>query len=78
MKHNLGKCDWQESKTCALCHHSETIKHMFFRCKFAVISHLDKFHLISNTKRCESTPQLINGVDPRFKLLIEPGAITVI
>jgi hypothetical protein len=34
-KDNLGKRNWQGSKTCCFCHKEETIKHLFFDCRFA-------------------------------------------
>jgi hypothetical protein len=34
-KDNLAKRNWQGSKTCVFCHHDETIKHLFFQCRFA-------------------------------------------
>ena len=34
-KDNLAKCNWHGSKKCVFCHKDETIKHLFFECKFA-------------------------------------------
>jgi hypothetical protein len=34
-KDNLAKCKWHMSQKCGFCHHDETIKHLFFQCKFA-------------------------------------------
>jgi hypothetical protein len=34
-KDNLVKRNWHGSKKCVFCHHDETIKHLFSRCKFA-------------------------------------------
>ena len=33
-KDNLGKCNWHVSIMCVLCHHDDTIIHLFFHCKF--------------------------------------------
>ena len=33
-KDNLAKCSWQGSKKCCFCHKNETIKHLFFECRF--------------------------------------------
>ena len=34
-KDNLAKRNWHGSKQCVFCHKDETIKHLFFECKFA-------------------------------------------
>ncbi|WVZ53298.1 hypothetical protein U9M48_004264 [Paspalum notatum var. saurae] len=34
-KDNLAKRNWQGSKQCCFCHKDETIKHLFFECRFA-------------------------------------------
>jgi len=34
-KDNLVKHNWQGTKTCCFCHKEETIKHLFFDCRFA-------------------------------------------
>jgi hypothetical protein len=34
-KDNLAKRNWHGSTKCVFCHHEETIKHLFFQCKFA-------------------------------------------
>ena len=34
-KDNLAKRNWQGSKSCCFCHKDETIKHLFFDCRFA-------------------------------------------
>jgi hypothetical protein len=39
-KDNLAKHNWHGNTTCVLCHHDETIKHLFFMCKFAHIPHV--------------------------------------
>ena len=80
-KHNLAKRNWHGCKKCVFCHHDETIKHLFFQCRFA--------HSIWSTIQIGSTlypPRSVanifgnwlNGVAARFKLLIRVGAIAVI
>ena len=32
---NLARRNWQICKTCVFCQHDESIKHLFFECKFA-------------------------------------------
>jgi hypothetical protein len=34
-KDNLAKRNWHRSKSCVFCHQDETIKHLFFQCRFA-------------------------------------------
>jgi hypothetical protein len=34
-KDNLAKRNWHGSKKCVFCHQDETIKHLFFQCRFA-------------------------------------------
>ena len=34
-KDNLARRNWLGSKKCCFCTHDETIKHLFFQCKFA-------------------------------------------
>ena len=34
-KDNLLRCNWHGSSKCCFCNHDETIKHLFFECKFA-------------------------------------------
>jgi hypothetical protein len=34
-KDNLAKRNWHGNKSCVYCHHDETIKHLFFQCRFA-------------------------------------------
>jgi hypothetical protein len=34
-KDNLAKRNWHESKKCVFSHQDETIKHVFFQCRFA-------------------------------------------
>jgi hypothetical protein len=34
-KDNLAKWNWHGNKSCVFCHQDETIKHLFFQCRFA-------------------------------------------
>jgi hypothetical protein len=34
-KDNLAKQNWHGNKSCVFCHQNETIKHLFFQCRFA-------------------------------------------
>src|SRR6266542_3403399 len=34
-KDNLARHNWQGSKTCGFCSENETIRHLFFDCRFA-------------------------------------------
>jgi len=34
-RYNLARRNWHGSKTCVFCQHDESIKHLFFECKFA-------------------------------------------
>jgi hypothetical protein len=35
MKDNLAKWNWHGNNKCDFCHQDETIKHLFFECRFA-------------------------------------------
>ena len=80
-KDNLAKRNWHGSKKCVFCHHDETIKHLFFQCKFAR-SIWSTIQIGSNLYPPQSVVNIfgncLNGVDPKFKLLIRVGAIAVI
>jgi hypothetical protein len=73
IKDNLVKHNWQEYKMCVFWHRDETIKHLFFQCKFT--------RSIWSAIQIDSTlyppcsianifGNWLNGVDPIFKLLI--------
>ena len=55
-KDNLAKRNWHGSKQCCFCHKDETIKHLFFECRFARVvwsvihaaSGLSQPHSVSN------------------------------
>jgi hypothetical protein len=80
-KDNLAKRNWHENKSCVFCHHDETIKHLFFQCRFArsicsiiqVASTLHPPHSVANI-----FGNWLHGIDNRFRTLIRVGALAVI
>jgi hypothetical protein len=80
-KDNLVKRNWHGSKSCVFCHQDETIRHLFFQCKFAR-SIWSVIQIGSTLYPPRSVANIfgnwLNGVDPRFKILIRVGAIAVI
>ena len=80
-KDNLAKHNWHGSKKCVFCTHDESIKHLFFQCEFAR-SIWSAVQIGSTLYPPRSVANIfgnwLNGVDPRFKLLIRVGAIAVI
>ena len=80
-KDNLARCNWQGSKKCCFCTHDETIKHLFFQCKFArstwsviqIASNLYPPTCVTNIFGywLDSTPN-------SFKMLIRVGAYALI
>jgi hypothetical protein len=80
-KDNLAKRNWQGSKQCAFCHQEETIKHLFFNCRFAR-SIWSVIQLASSLYQPRSVTNIfgnwLNGIDPRFKKHIRVGAIAII
>jgi hypothetical protein len=80
-KDNLAEWNWHGSKRCVFCHHDETIKHLFFQCRFArtiwsviqVASTLFPPCSITNI-----FGNWLNGIDSRFKKHIRVGVIAFI
>jgi hypothetical protein len=80
-KDNLAKWNWHERRKCVFCHQAETIKHIFFQCRFArsiwsviqVASTLYPPHSIANI-----FGNLRNGIENRFKNHIKVGVIAFI
>ena len=78
---DLAKHNWHGSRKCVFCQHDETIKHLFFQCEFAR-SIWSAIQIGSTLHPPRSVANIfgnwLNGVDPRFKLLIRMGAIAVV
>jgi hypothetical protein len=80
-KDNLAKRNWHGSKKCVFYHQDETIKHLFFHCRFArsiwsviqVASTLFPPSSITNV-----FGNWLNRIDNRFKKHIRVGAIAFI
>jgi hypothetical protein len=76
-KDNLAKRNWQGSKTCRFCHKEETIRRLFFDCRFAravwsktqVASSLAKPYSVSNM-----FGNWIQGISKDLKSLVLLGA----
>jgi hypothetical protein len=70
--HLLGKYSFRSSK-CVFCHHDETIKHLFFQCRFArsiwsIIQVASK--LYPPTSVINIFGNWLHGIDLRFRTLI--------
>jgi hypothetical protein len=66
---------------CVFCHHEETIKHLFFHCKFArSIWSIIQVGSTLYPPICSANifGNWLNDVDHRFKILIREGALAVI
>jgi hypothetical protein len=80
-KDNLAKRNWRGSKRCVFCQEDETIKHLFFQCRFAkaiwsiiqIGSSLYPPRSIANI-----FGNWLNGIEVRFRGLIRVGALAVI
>jgi hypothetical protein len=80
-KDNFPKQNWHGSKKCVFYHHDESIKHLFFQCRFArsiwsviqVASTLFPPRNITNI-----FGNWLNEIDNRFKKHIRVGAIAFI
>ena len=72
-KDNLAKRNWHGSKKCVFCDKDETIKHLFFECKFAnsiwSIIQIGST-LYPSTSVANIFGAWLNGVDARFKQLV--------
>jgi hypothetical protein len=80
-KDNLAKRNWQGNKKYVFCPHDETIKHLFFQCRFArsiwsvIQVALTLFSLYSITNIFGNW---LNTIDNRFKKHIRVEAIAFI
>jgi len=80
-KDNLAKRNWHGGLQCCFCHQDETIKHMFFQCKFArsiwsVIQVASNLYPSRNVANIFSN--WLRGIDRKYRMLIRVGAIAVI
>jgi hypothetical protein len=80
-KDNLAKRNWHGCKKCVFCQEDETIKHLFFHCRFAKAI----WSIIQIGSSLHPPPSIanifgnwLNGVEVRFKNLIRVGAIAII
>ena len=80
-KDNLARRNWQDSKTCSFCTHDETIKHLFFQCKFAR-STWSVIQIASNLYPPTSVANIfghwLDGISNRYKTLIRVGAYALL
>ena len=76
-----AKQNWQGSKSCMFCHQNETIKHLFFQCRFAR-SIWSIIQVASNLYPPRSVTNIfgnwLHGIDKRFRKLIRVGALAII
>jgi hypothetical protein len=80
-KDNLARRNWHGSKTCVFCQQDETIKHLFFQCRFirsiwSIIQAASS--LYPPTSVANVLGNWLHGIDLRFRTLIRVGAIAVI
>jgi hypothetical protein len=80
-KDNLARQNWNGSKACVFCHQDETIKHLFFQCRFA--RSIWSVIQVASTlfPPCNITNifgNWLNGINNRFKKHIRVGAIAFI
>ena len=80
-KNNLAKRNWHGNKSCVFCHHDETIKHLFFQCRFAR-SIWSIIQVASTLYPPGSMANIfgnwLHGIDNRFRTLIRVGALAII
>lgn len=80
-KDNLLKRNWRGSSQCAFYHQNETIKHLFFQCRFArsIWSCIQvASDLYSPTSVANIFGNWLHGIDHRFTTLIRVEALAVI
>jgi hypothetical protein len=80
-KDNLVKWNWHGSTRCVFCHQDETIKYLFFQCRFArsiwsIIQVASS--LYPPTSVANVFGNWLHGIDLRFRMLIRVGALAVI
>jgi hypothetical protein len=80
-KDNLVKRNWHGSMQCVFCHQDETIKHLFFQCRFArsIWSLIQVgLSLYPPTSVANIFENWLHGIDLRFRTLIRVRALAVI
>ena len=77
-KDNLARRNWSGSKKCCFYTHDETIKHLFFYCKFAC-STWSAIQIASNLYLPTSVANIfghsLDGISNRFKTLIRVRSV---
>ena len=80
-KDNLARRNWKGSRKCSFCTHDETIKHLFFQCKFAR-STWSIIQIASNLYLPTSVANIfdhwLDGISNRFKMLLRKGAYALL
>ena len=80
-KDNLIRRNWHGSSQCIFCRHDETIKHLFFQCKFAR-SIWSVIQVASGLYPSCSVANIfgnwLHGIDHKFRNLLRVGALAVI
>ena len=75
IKDNLANRNWHGRLQCWSCHHDETIKHMFFQCKFPHY----KCYICSMT--CHRVANIFGnwlcGMDHMYIIFIRVGAVAI-
>jgi hypothetical protein len=80
-KDNVVKRNWHGSTRCVFCHQDETIKHLFFQCRFArsiwsIIQVASS--LYPPTSVANIFGNWLHGINLRFRMLIRVGVLAVI
>ena len=80
-KDNLAQRNWPGSKKCCFCTHDETIKHLFFQCKFARSTWSGiqiALNLYPPTSVANIFGHWLDGISNRLKTLIRAGAYALL
>jgi hypothetical protein len=76
-KDNHVKHNWLLSMQCVLYHHNETIKHLFFQCRFASCIQVAS-DLYAPTSVVNIFGNWLHGTDHGFRMFIRVGALAII
>jgi hypothetical protein len=78
---NIARRNWQGSKKCSFCTHDETIKHLFFWCKFArstwSVIQIEP-SLYPATSVANIFGHWLDGISNRFRTQIRVGVIALL